>query len=290
MAEIKNIDTASIDPESRVNVRRTLTEESVEKVKASIAEHGFWENNPIIVRPHPGPSSDFKYEVIVGGRRLRACLDLGRKEIPAVVQEIDDDQAIRLSWAENEARDNLTSDDKSHWVTEFVENQYKAGRGIKLAQKDAAKYFAMPLHKVAMYYNVSLLPLELRDMVGKDKPLNIKEAEAISKSAKRLNDLEEREQKMKERAEWFVNLPDPAHKEQAITAMEELPERASIDELNTALEEGLGKKEVDREVKVSYPKRLRKNLLEWGRKQGLGGRADEATIICHMIVKTCETM
>jgi len=289
MAEIKNIETASIDLESRVNVRRTPTEESVEKVKASIAEHGFWGNNPITIRPHPDSSKGFKYEVIIGGRRLRACLDLGRKEIPAVVQEIDDDQAIRLSWAENEARDNLGIADKSHWVTEFVEKRYKAGKSPREAQEDAAKYFAMSSATVAKYGRVGLLPPEVREMVGKDKPLSITDAEAISESTHRLSDLEEREQKMKERAEWFVNLPDTAHKDEAIEAMKQLPERASIDELDKAVQQRLSEEQEVTTVKVTYATAQRKNILRWGRKQGLVD-ADVSVICSHMIVKTLETM
>jgi len=98
MVEIKNIPTASIDPEGTVNVRKSQVQEGVEKLKSSIAEHGFWENCPIVIRPHPDSSSEYEYEIVVGQCRLKACLELGRKEIPAVVKELVDDAAIQQSW------------------------------------------------------------------------------------------------------------------------------------------------------------------------------------------------
>ena len=42
MSEVKAIQVSLIDPESEINVRRQSVEDNVEKVKASIQQHGYW--------------------------------------------------------------------------------------------------------------------------------------------------------------------------------------------------------------------------------------------------------
>ena len=71
--------TAIMDRESTVDFRRNQVEEGVEKVHLSIKEHGFWEHCSILIRPHPDSSSEYKYEIVVGQCRLKACLELGRE-------------------------------------------------------------------------------------------------------------------------------------------------------------------------------------------------------------------
>jgi len=59
---------------------------------------------PILVRP-----SGDGYELIAGERRWRASQAAGLLEIPAVVREVDDLQALELAIIENEQRDDLTA-------------------------------------------------------------------------------------------------------------------------------------------------------------------------------------
>ncbi len=239
--EIQEIAIASIDPESTVNVRRSEVEESVEKVKASIAEHGFWRNNAITIRSHPDSSSDYKYEVIAGQCRLRACLDLELDEIPAIIQEIDDDEAIRRSWAENEGRSDITKGDKAYWVKTIVQRAWDEGRSRKECFEIAAKFFAMSVQSVKKYFPAGFLPREVRDMVGEGKPLRMVDAEAVGKSAYLLIDEDEADEKMKERADWIANLPDKAHKDEAIKALNNSKAQATVDELDAKVQEEIEK-------------------------------------------------
>ncbi len=59
---------------------------------------------PILVRP-----SGQGYELIAGERRWRASQAAGLTEIPAVVRDVDDMQALELAIIENEQRDDLTA-------------------------------------------------------------------------------------------------------------------------------------------------------------------------------------
>lgn len=108
MSTVQIIDVNRIDPNSTINVRRQGVEENVEKVKASIQQHGYWPDQPIIVRPHPDSGSTYDYQNVTGQCRLKACLALELEEIPAFVLELNDDEAIQRSWLENEARGDLT--------------------------------------------------------------------------------------------------------------------------------------------------------------------------------------
>ena len=287
--EIRDIPTASIDPESTVNVRRSEVENGVERVKASIAEHGFWRNNPITIRPHPDTSSGFTYEVIIGQCRLKACLELGIEQVPAVIQEMDDDEAIRRSWAENEGRSDITRGDKAYWVKTIVLKAWNEGKTLKECHDIAAKFFAMSVQSVKTYYPAGFLPREVREMVGDGKPLRMTDAEAIGESVCQLIDTEEISQKAKERAEWIANLPDKAHKDEADKALKKMPARATIEELDRTVQEAIDAQTARVEVAIVIPEALHGKLLQWGKQQGLYD-ASEATIISHMITKTLQNM
>ncbi|MCX6646043.1 MAG: ParB/RepB/Spo0J family partition protein [bacterium] len=287
--EIKDIAIASIDPESSVNVRRSEVEEGIEKVKASIAEHGFWKNNAITIRPHPDKSSEYKYEIITGQCRFKACTDLGLGEIPSIIQDIDEDEAIRRSWAENEGRTDITDGDKAYWVKKVIDKAWKEGKTAKESFKIAVKFFAMSDQKVKKYYPAGFLPREVREMVGQGKPLNMTEAEAIGKSAYRLMDLDDAEKKMKERADWIANLPDRAHKDAAVQSLKNSSELVSIDELDAKVQKEIEEQTARVKVAIVIPEALHGKLLIWGKQQGLSN-ADDATIISHMITKTLQNM
>ena len=77
MSEVKQILVSTIDPKSAVNVRRLGIADNVERVKSSIQEHGYWPDQPIVVRSHPNPASGYEFQHITGQCRLKACLETG---------------------------------------------------------------------------------------------------------------------------------------------------------------------------------------------------------------------
>ena len=139
MSEITQIQVALIDPKSEVNVRRQGVEQNVEQVKASIQQHGYWQDQPIIVRPHPNTASGYDYQHVTGQCRFKACLELGLEEIPAFILELDDDEAIQRSWLENEVRGDLTYSDQAYWTERIFKRYngdgYTADEAIELAAK-----------------------------------------------------------------------------------------------------------------------------------------------------------
>ena len=65
---------------------------------------------PLIVRPF---SSDGKYEVISGHRRLDALKRLGVKEVPVIIKDLSDEQAIMMMVDSNLKRENVLPSEKA---------------------------------------------------------------------------------------------------------------------------------------------------------------------------------
>ena len=72
------------------------------ELMASIAEKGVIE--PIVVRVKGG-----RYQIIAGERRYQAAVQVGLKELPVVVRDVDDAEVIELALVENLQRKDLTA-------------------------------------------------------------------------------------------------------------------------------------------------------------------------------------
>lgn len=77
--------------------------ETVESVK----EYGVLV--PIIARPMP----DGGYEIVSGHRRKRACELAGLNEIPAIVRDLDDDEAVIIMVDSNLQRENILPSERA---------------------------------------------------------------------------------------------------------------------------------------------------------------------------------
>ena len=279
MNTIQTIDVNCIDPDSTINVRRQGVEENVEKVKVSIQEHGYWPDQPIIVRPHPDSTSKYDYENVTGQCRLKACLALGLEEIPAFILELDDDEAVQRSWLENEIRGDLAPSDRAYW-TEKIFKRYSGDRHTaNEALELAAKYLGVTVETAQKYYRFSVLPESVKDMLDKGI-LPQKLASPIVLYTYDPNRFKESQQAMEDRASWILGL-DRDNRDHAIKALQKLGHKASIDELNAEVIR-IGK-DSKRVVQYAIPMELYDDLLEWGQERGL---EDEQAIIGHMIAES----
>ena len=276
MDTIQNIDVNRIDPDSIVNVRRQGVEENVEKVKASIQEHGYWPDQPIIIRPHPDSNSKYDYQNVTGQCRLKACLALGLAEIPAFILELDDNEAIQRSWLENEVRGDLAPSDKAYWTEKIYKRFNGSGYTADEAIELAAKYLGVTVQTVVGYYRLVSLPETVKEMVDKGI-LTQKLANAIVLNTYDRYNFKASQQTMEERASWILNL-DRDNREYAVKALQRLGHKASIAELTAdVVRRG---KESRRVVQYAIPLELYDDLLEWGEERGL---EDESEIIGRMV-------
>lgn len=98
----RKVPVAFIKPNPH-NPRRTFAEEELEDLAASIRERGIIQ--PIVVRADPANREH--YEIVAGERRWRASQRAGLHEVPIVVIEVDDRQALEIAIIENVQRADL---------------------------------------------------------------------------------------------------------------------------------------------------------------------------------------
>ena len=276
MHTIQTIDVNRIDSDSPINVRRQGVDDNVEKVKTSIQQHGYWPDQPIIVRPHPDTNSKYDYQNVTGQCRLKACLALGLAEIPAFILELDDNEAIQRSWLENEIRGDLAPSDKAYWTEKIYKRFNGSGYTANEAIELAAKYLGVTVQTVVGYYRLVSLPETVKEMVDKGI-LTQKLANAIVLHTYDRYRFKQSQQTMEERASWILNL-DRDNREHAVRALQRLGHKASITELTAEVLRI--SKESRRVVEYAIPLELYDDLMEWGQERGL---ENESEIIGRMV-------
>lgn len=91
-------------PQIRGKDNPGLTPESLMELAEDIEQNG--QAEAAVLRPHPNPESGFKYLMVAGERRLRACALKGLL-LDAVVRDLTDAQAKRIQRSENVQREGL---------------------------------------------------------------------------------------------------------------------------------------------------------------------------------------
>jgi len=88
--------------------RREIHQQPLEELAASIKANGVIE--PIVVRPlAAGTPGAARYEIVAGERRWRAAKLAGLSDIPTIVRELSDQQAVAVGLIENIQREALTA-------------------------------------------------------------------------------------------------------------------------------------------------------------------------------------
>jgi ParB family chromosome partitioning protein len=112
--ELRRLPLELISPSPR-QPRRRFDEEALASLAASLEERGVLQ--PVIVRPRHGGT----YELVAGERRWRAAKMAGLEEIPALVGEHEDAQALELALIENMAREDLSPIEEARACAALVE-------------------------------------------------------------------------------------------------------------------------------------------------------------------------
>lgn len=92
------------------NPRRNFDPDDLQDLANSIAEHGIVQ--PILVRPVADGHGDLggaRYEIIAGERRWRAAQKANLHEIPVIIREVEDKEALELAIIENVQRADLNA-------------------------------------------------------------------------------------------------------------------------------------------------------------------------------------
>lgn len=100
-SEIVTLKISQIEP-NRGQPRRSFDDEALQELAGSISEHGVLQ--PILVRPMIFGG----YQIVAGERRYRASRLAGLTEIPAIVRELSDSEAMQIALIENLQRRDLS--------------------------------------------------------------------------------------------------------------------------------------------------------------------------------------
>jgi ParB family chromosome partitioning protein len=94
--------------------RRYFDSAKMAQLVQSVQEHGVLE--PLLVRP----ITKGGYELVAGERRLRAAQTAKLQEVPVVIRELDDRQALQVSLLENLQREDLNPVEETEGVLELL--------------------------------------------------------------------------------------------------------------------------------------------------------------------------
>jgi ParB family transcriptional regulator, chromosome partitioning protein len=103
--------------------RRYFDSEALKQLTESIKQHGILQ--PLLVRL----VDEGKHELVAGERRYRAALEIGLKEVPVVIRELDDNAAFQLALIENLLREDLNPVEETEGILHLL--ALKLGRNIK---------------------------------------------------------------------------------------------------------------------------------------------------------------
>ena len=135
----------------RVNMRQ----DSLEELAASIKSQGIVQ--PIVARPIAKKDGIQRYEIIAGERRWRAAQMAGLAEIPAVIRDVPDEDAIAMALIENIQREDLNPLEESRALDRLI-------REFDLTHAEAAQAVGRSRASVSNL-------LRLQDLSDKVKPL-----------------------------------------------------------------------------------------------------------------------
>ena len=176
--------------------RKTFDDETLAELSASIAEHGLLQ--PIAVRPKPSGG----YLIVAGERRWRASRMAGLTEVPVIVKDVTDKQAMELALVENLQREDLDPVEEAAGIRELMTRcdltQEQAARKLgksRSALANSLRLLSLPETvlellksgfitighaKVVLGLPTPELQEEAAQMIA-DNQLNVRQAEALCK-------------------------------------------------------------------------------------------------------------
>jgi ParB family transcriptional regulator, chromosome partitioning protein len=112
----RRLPTAALRPSPR-NPRRAFPDAELDELVASLRERGIIQ--PIVARPVQGAADVF--EIIAGERRWRAAQRAGLHEVPVVIIEANDAEALQLAIIENVQRADLNPLEEAEGYRALIE-------------------------------------------------------------------------------------------------------------------------------------------------------------------------
>lgn len=154
--------------------------DEMEKMVESIKANGILQ--PIIVRPVQNG-----YEIVAGERRWRAAKEVGLKEVPAIIKDINREKATEIALVENLQRSDLNPIEKAVAYNSLIKN-------YNLTQEDVANRLSVDRSSVSNIIRLLELPDDIQNYVSRGTVsmgharalLGIKNRDTLKKICKRI--------------------------------------------------------------------------------------------------------
>lgn len=95
--------------------RKTFDEEALQELADSIRQHGVLQ--PLLVRPLPTGA----YQLVAGERRWRASRIAELKEVPVIIKELSDNEAMEIAIIENLQREDLNPIEEAEGLQALID-------------------------------------------------------------------------------------------------------------------------------------------------------------------------
>lgn len=106
---------SDIEPDKQ-QPRKTFEDNALAELTESIRQHGVLQ--PLVVRPNPLGG----YRIIAGERRWRASRLAGLTEVPAIIKDVTDAEAMEIALIENLQREDLDPIEEAFGYKQLIES------------------------------------------------------------------------------------------------------------------------------------------------------------------------
>lgn len=145
--------------------RKTFDETALQELSDSIAQHGVLQ--PLLVRP----LTTGGYQLVAGERRWRASRLAGLKEVPVIIKELSDTEAMEIAIIENLQREDLNPIEEAEGLQALI---YKCG----YTQEEVATSVGKSRPAITNALRLLRLPEDVRQMT-KDGDISAGHARAL---------------------------------------------------------------------------------------------------------------
>lgn len=154
--------------------RRHFDDSAIEQLAESIRAHGVLQ--PLLVRP----IGEDEYEIIAGERRWRASQAAKLHEVPVIIQDLTDEEALEIALIENLQRQDLTpleeADGYKQLIDKFGHTQEKLAQQLGKSRSHIAnmmRLLALPAEVKTMLDEGVITSGHARALLSADDPLAV---------------------------------------------------------------------------------------------------------------------